>query len=217
MRILLVEDDKLLGNSVRNSIRAEGYAVDWIIDGEKVSATVTANSYDLILLEYRLPGKSGMEIIRELRASGLQTPLMLLSACDAISDKVAGLDAGADDYLTKPFDTNELFARIRSLLRRTGNKTSLLEANGLELDPATRQVRFHGDDVGDLTVKEFAIVEILMRNRGRFVTKARLLEGINSWDEEVGSNTIEVYISRLRRRFGRDMIETLRGVGYKLV
>jgi two-component system response regulator QseB len=217
MRILLVEDDKLLGESVRKTISAEGYAIDWLTSGENVAVAVTSNTYDLILLDQRLPGKSGIEILRELRAIGIQTPVLLLTACDAVSDKVAGLDAGADDYLTKPFDTNELFARIRSLLRRNSNKDPLLAANGLELDPATRRVRFHGNAINDLTVKEFALLEILMRNRGRFITKARLLEGINNWDEEVESNTIEVYISRLRRRLGHGMIETLRGVGYKFV
>jgi DNA-binding response OmpR family regulator len=217
MRILFVEDDKLLGESVRNTISAEGYAIDWLTCGENVAVAVTSNTYDLILLDQRLPGKSGIEILRELRAIGIQTPVLLLTACDAVSDKVAGLDAGADDYLTKPFDTNELFARIRSLLRRNSNKDPLLAANGLELDPATRRVRFHGNAINDLTVKEFALLEILMRNRGRFITKARLLEGINNWDEEVESNTIEVYISRLRRRLGHGMIETLRGVGYKFV
>ena len=217
MRILFVEDDRLLGDTVSRNIHAEGYAVDWLDRGDKVSATLASTSYDLILLDQRLPGKIGTQIIRELRDSGVQIPILLLTACDAVSDKVAGLDAGADDYLVKPFDMDELFARIRSLLRRTGNKTTLLEVAGLELDPATRQVRYHSEEVRDLTVKEFAILEILMRNRGRFVSKGRLLEGINNWDEEVESNTIEVYISRLRRRFGRDLIETLRGVGYKLV
>lgn len=217
MRILLVEDDKLLGDSVKSTLSAEGYAIDWLTRGDKAALAARTNDYDLVLLDQRLPGKSGLDILRELRGARIDTPVLLLTACDAVSDKVAGLDAGADDYLTKPFDMDELFARIRSLLRRTGNKTPLLQASGLELDPATRQVSFRGSDIDDLTAKEFAVLEILMRNRGRFVTKARLLEGINNWDEEVASNTVEVYISRLRRRFGQEIIETLRGVGYRFV
>ena len=152
-----------------------------------------------------------------MRSAGYEMPVLMLTACDGISDKVAGLDAGADDYLTKPFELDELLARIRSLLRRKGKRTPLLVGSGLELDPATRQVRFNGNVVDNLTVKEFAVLEILMRNQGRFVTKDRLLESINSWEEDVTSNTVEVYISRLRRRFGHDVIETLRGVGYKFV
>ena len=215
MRILFIEDDKLLGDSIKASLCAEGYAIDWLTSGVQVLPSITANHYDLILLDQRLPDKSGLDVLRELRLAGIETPVLLLTACDAVSDKVAGLDAGADDYMTKPFDMSELFARIRSLLRRTGSKTPLLQANGLELDPATRRVQFQGKAIDDLTVKEFAILEMLMRNQGRFVTKARLLESVNNWDEEVESNTIEVYVSRLRRRFGREIIETLRGVGYR--
>ena len=217
MRILLVEDDNLLGESVAAALRAEGYATDWLTDGDSVPLTLATNTYDLLVLDQRLPGKPGIDILREIRADHLDIPVLLLTACDAVADKVAGLDAGADDYMTKPFELDELFARIRSLLRRRGNRTPLLRGGGIELDPASRVVTLNGAAVEDLTAKEFAILEILMRNRGRFVTKARLLEGINNWDEEVESNTVEVYISRLRRRFGRDIVETLRGVGYRFV
>lgn len=217
MRILLVEDDVLLGESIKRPLGLEGYAVDWLTSGDSVALSLKTNTYDLILLDHRLPGKTGVEILNEMRSAGFEMPVLMLTACDEISDKVAGLDAGADDYLTKPFDMDELFARIRSLLRRRGKKSPLLVGNGLELDPASRYVKFNDAPVDDLTVKEFAILEILMRNQGRFVTKARLLEGINSWEEDVASNTIEVYVSRLRRRFGHSFIETLRGVGYKFV
>jgi len=216
MRILLVEDDQQLGDSVHRALCAEGYAVDWLDDGRLAVPAVTAESFDLVVLDLRLPGKSGLEILRALREQGVQTPVLLLTACDDLSDKVAGLDAGADDYLTKPFEMDELFARVRSLLRRSGLKAPTLRAEGLEMDPASRRVVFEGSEISDLTAKEFAILEMLLRSRGRFVTKHRLLEGSSSWGEEVESNTVEVYVSRLRKRFGHDRIETLRGVGYRL-
>lgn len=215
MRILLVEDDGLLGDSVKDALSEEGYAVDWLTEGELVVSAVKAGAHDLVILDVRLPGKSGIAVLKDLRDEHIETPVLLLTACDAVSDKVAGLDAGADDYLTKPFEMDELSARIRSLMRRVGSKAPTLKADGLELDPATRQVVFQGREVDDLTAKEFSILELLLRNRGRFVTKSRLLEGSNSWDEETESNTVEVYISRLRKRFGRERIETLRGVGYR--
>lgn len=216
MRILLVEDDQLLGESVSQSLDEEGYAVDWFCDGSLAGPALEAENFDLVVLDRRLPGRSGIDILRSMREGGSQTPVLLLTACDALQDKVDGLDAGADDYLTKPFDMDELFARVRSLLRRTGSKAPTLAAKGLEMDVTNRRVTFEGEEVIDLTAKEFAILELLLRNRGRFVTKSRLLEGSNSWNEEVESNTVEVYISRLRKRFGRDFIETLRGVGYRL-
>ena len=216
MRILLVEDDQLLGDTITQALHAEGYAVDWFSDGNLAEPALEAETFDLVILDRRLPGKSGIDILRSMRTRCMQTPVLLLTACDALSDKVEGLDAGADDYLTKPFDMDELFARVRSMLRRIGTKASVLRAEGLSLDPASRRVEFDGKELDDLTAKEFAILELLMRNQGRFITKNRLFEGTNSWDEEVESNTVEVYVSKLRKRIGHERIETLRGVGYRL-
>nr|WP_237457435.1 response regulator transcription factor [Pseudomaricurvus sp. HS19] len=212
---MLVEDDLLLGDSVQAAVAAEGYAVDWLTSGAEVLSALKASPYDLVILDQRLPGLEGTQILKQLRSGGDNTPVLMLTACDALGDKVAGLDAGADDYLTKPFDMDELFARMRSLLRRLGSKAPTLISGELELDPAARVVTFRGETIADLTLKEFSILETLLRNRGRFITKAQLLDSSNNWQEEVESNTIEVYISRLRKRFGRDAIETLRGVGYR--
>jgi DNA-binding response OmpR family regulator len=216
MRILYVEDDVLLGESVKSSATSHGYAVDWVRDGTEALTLAKSQAYDVVLLDRRLPGVQGVDILRSLRAQGRNVPVLLLTACDSLEEKVVGLDAGADDYLTKPFELDELFARIRSLLRRTGTKAATLKASGVELDPATREVSFRGEPVSDLTLKEYAILEALVRNKGRFVTKARLLESINSWQEEVESNTVEVYVSRLRKRLDHELIETLRGVGYRI-
>ncbi|MBA6413510.1 response regulator transcription factor [Parahaliea sp. F7430] len=217
MRILLVEDDQQLGESLEAALRLEGYAVDWLDSGEAVRAALGATPYDLLLLDLGLPGVPGMQVLRQLRADKHSLPVMILTARRTLGDKVDGLDAGADDYLTKPFEMDELFARLRSLLRREGShKSKELEAAGIVLDPVLRTVSFGGEALS-LTAREFAILEILMRNAGRFVSRARLEEGIYSWGEEVGSNTIEVYVSRLRKYFGSDCIETMRGVGYRML
>lgn len=216
MRILYVEDDVLLGDSVRSSATIQGYAIDWLKNGKEALRLVRSQAYDIIILDQRLPEMNGVDVLKSVRAQGVQVPVLLLTACDSLEEKIVGLDAGADDYLTKPFELDELFARIRSLLRRAGNKAPMLKAGGVEICPATREVTFNGQAVTELTLKEFAILEMLLRNKGRFVTKARLLEGIYNWEAEVESNTVEVYISRLRKRFDHDLIETLRGVGYRI-
>ncbi len=216
MRILLVEDDSQLGESLEAALRLEQYAVDWLRSGEPVKAALGSTPYDLLILDLGLPGVPGMQVLRQLRADKHRLPVLILTARNTVADRVDGLDSGADDYLSKPFDIEEFFARVRALLRRKGeDRSTQLLAAGISLDPVDRLVSYRGAPV-DLTAREFAILEILIRNAGRYVSRARLEEGIYSWGEEVESNTVEVYISRLRKRFGSGSIETMRGVGYRV-
>ncbi|MEH6583667.1 MAG: response regulator transcription factor [Halioglobus sp.] len=216
MRILLVEDDMQLGESLEAALKLEQYAVDWLRSGEPVRSSLSATPYDLLILDLGLPGVPGMQVLRQLRSDKHVIPVLLLTARNTLADKVDGLDSGADDYLTKPFEMDELFARVRSMLRRKGDrKAQQFEAAGITVDPVDRSVLFEEAEV-TLTGREYAILEILIRNAGRFVSRARLEEGIYSWGEEVGSNTVEVYVSRLRKRFGSGSIETMRGVGYRM-
>jgi DNA-binding response OmpR family regulator len=217
MRILLAEDDQQLGESLTTALALESYAIDWVRRGNDVSPALASAAYEALILDIGLPGMSGLEILRSLRRKGDRTPVMLLTARDAVADRISGLDMGADDYLGKPFDMEELFARLRSLLRRSGGIAApALVAGELEIYPQTREVVFR-QQRSVLPAKEIALLEMLARNRGRFVTRARLEESIYRWGEEIGSNTVEVYISHLRKRFGSENIETLRGVGYRLV
>ena len=216
MRILLVEDDLQLGESVEAALQLEQYAVDWLQSGAPVKSALAATAYDLVILDLGLPEVPGMQVLRQLRHDKHQLPVLLLTARNELGDKVGGLDAGADDYLTKPFEIDELFARVRSLLRRGSRQSgNQLSASGISMDPTDRSVCWQGELV-DLTARESAILEMLLRSAGRFVSRARLEEGIYAWGEEVGSNTVEVYVSRLRKRFGSELIQTMRGVGYRI-
>jgi DNA-binding response OmpR family regulator len=216
MRILLVEDDGQLGESLEAALNLENYAVDWLRSGAQVRSALSTAPYDLVILDLGLPEVPGIQVLRQIRQDKLDLPVLLLTARNTVQDKVDGLDSGADDYLTKPFEMDELFARVRSLLRRKSKlKATLLEAANLVVDPSDHTVKFQ-DELVDLTAREYAILEILMRNLGRFVSRARLEEGIYSWGDEVGSNTVEVYVSRLRKRFGAELIQTMRGVGYRI-
>ncbi len=216
MRILLVEDDYQLGESLKSALVMENYAVDLVQDGAQVLPMLKAGDFDLMVLDLGLPNLSGDEILKKMRASENPLPVLVLTARDSTEDKVAGFDLGADDYLTKPFEMEELFARLRSLFRRSvGHARPMLISGEVELDPKEKLVTKAGEEIS-LTAKEFSVLEALMSRTGRFVSKARLEEGMYAWGDEVGSNTVEVYISRLRKYFGSDFIETLRGVGYRV-
>jgi len=214
VRLLLVEDDRMLGASVQRGLRLEGHAVDWVEDGEAAADALRAEPYDLLLLDLGLPRRGGLEVLRELRRGGERTPVLVLTARDAVADRVAGLDAGADDYLVKPFDLDELNARVRALLRRSsGRAEPVLEVAGLRLDPAAHEVTLDGVPV-TLSSREFALLEALLERPGRPMSRTRLEERLYGWGEQVESNAVEVHVHSLRKKLGSRFIQTLRGVGY---
>ncbi|HFQ91796.1 MAG TPA: response regulator [Chromatiales bacterium] len=214
MRLLLVEDDKLLGDGIQAGLQQAGYAVDWMESGEQAEAALRTEDYEIMILDLGLPGRSGLDVLKALRAADNDLPVLILTARDTVSDRVQGLDAGADDYLIKPFDLAELNARIRALVRRhKGSASPLIEHGNLVLDPAAHTVALDGKPV-KLSQREFAILHMLLENRGKVLSRARLEEGLYAWGEEVESNAVEVYIHHLRKKLGPGLIRTLRGVGY---
>ena len=224
MRLLLVEDDRMIGESLRAALRLEGYAVDWVRDVAAAQAALGSERFDLVLLDLGLPpgglsggaatGVDGMTVLRSLRARGDATAVIVLTARDQRGDRVAGLDAGADDYLVKPFDLDELNARIRAVLRRHGGRAEpSLRCGPVSLDPATRQVMRDGAPVA-LSAREFAVLEALMLRPGALLSRAQLEDRLYGWGEEIESNAVSVYIHQLRRKLGADFIRTVRGVGY---
>jgi two-component system, OmpR family, response regulator QseB len=216
MRLLLVEDDPMLGEGVRRGLRQQGHAVDWVRDGEAAELAVAGEPYDVVLLDLGLPRKSGVEVLRELRRRGQRVPVLILTAQDAVGDRVAGLDAGADDYLVKPFDLDELAARIRALHRRSsGRAEPLIEHGPLTLNPATHEVFLSGAPV-DLSAREFSLLHALLEHPGRPISRARLEERLYGWGDQVESNAVEVHVHALRRKLGAERIKTLRGVGYMI-
>lgn len=216
MRILLVEDDDVLGGAVRDQIAADGHAVDWMTRLGDAGAGARTVPYDLILLDLNLPDGSGIDFLRRLRAGGSATPVIILTARDQISDRIAGLNAGADDYLVKPFDLTELSARVAAVTRRyTGNPNPLITLGDLEIDQAARAVYKEGRPI-DLTAREWALLDALLRRPGSILSKAQLEEGLYAFGAEIESNTVEVHVSRLRKKLGHDAIQTIRGVGYRL-
>jgi DNA-binding response OmpR family regulator len=216
LRILLVEDDALLGDGIRAGLMLDAYAVDWVKDGQMALHALADHSYDACILDLGLPGKDGLAVLREMRSSGNRTPVLVLTARDTREDKISGLDHGADDYLTKPFDLGELQARIRALLRRAGGIAQpVLEHRGLVLDPASKRVNFHGQEVS-LSGREYALLQALLSPPGHIRSRSQLEESLYSWGDETGSNTVEVYIHHLRKKFGADFIRTVRGLGYQL-
>lgn len=216
MRILLVEDDPILGMAVRDQIAADGHTVDWMKRLEEASDSVRTVDYELILLDLMLPDGRGIDFLRTLRLSGDTTPIMVLTALDQISDRISGLNAGADDYLVKPFDLAELSARIGAVARRYGgNPNPLFEVGDLTIDKAARTVHRGGRAVA-LTAREWSLLEAFMARPYALLSKAQIEERLYSFDAEVESNTIEVFVGRLRRKLGQDVIETVRGLGYRL-
>ena len=216
MRILLVEDDLLLGDGIKAGLAQGGFAVDWALDGRQAELALAGDEYDAIVLDLGLPKVDGMEVLRRLRSAGTAAPVLILTARDAVADRVAGLDAGADDYLTKPFDLAELQARLRALLRRSVGKTEPLVRHGtLELDPAAHTVSHDGRPV-ELSPREFAVLHELLRNAGRVLSKSHLEGRVYGWGEEVESNAIEVFVHHLRRKLSPDLVRTIRGVGYMI-
>lgn len=217
MRLLLIEDDAMIGRAVRQGLQDAGFVVDWAIDGREAETALRDDVYDLAVLDLGLPAKDGMILLRELRARRNGLPVLVATARDAVSDRIAGLNAGADDYVLKPFDLDELVARIRALLRRRGGSGSpLLECGGLCLDPVQREVRLHGEPV-ELSAREFSLLEALMQRPGAVLSREQLEDAVYGWQQEVGSNAVEVHLHHLRRKLGADTIRNVRGVGYKVV
>jgi DNA-binding response OmpR family regulator len=216
MRLLLVEDDPHLGDGLMVGLRQQGYAVDWVKDGVAAELALATEPFDLVVLDLGLPRRSGLEVLRRLRAQGKATPVLILTARDATADKVAGLDAGADDYVVKPVDLDELAARVRALTRRAaGRAQPVLRHGELELDPAAHQVRLAGQPL-ELSPREFALLATLLENAGRVLTRSQLEASLYGWHDEPESNVLEVHIHHLRRKLGTDLIKTLRGIGYTI-
>jgi len=216
MRILLIEDDPVLGMAVRDQIVAGGHSVDWMKRLDEATDGIHAAVYDLVLLDLMLPDGRGLDFLKALRAAGDVTPVIILTARDQISDRIAGLNAGADDYLVKPFDLFELSARIGAVGRRySGNPNPLVTAGDIEVDLAARSVRRSGKSI-QLTAREWALFEAFVQRPNVLLSKAQLEERLYSFDAQIESNTIEVYIARLRKKLGADAIKTVRGMGYRL-
>jgi DNA-binding response OmpR family regulator len=216
MRVLLIEDEPALGAAVEEHIRACGHAVDRVLRLDDAEAALRAVDYGLVLLDLNLPDGSGLTLLKAMRRQGDTRPVIILTARDQVRDRIDGLNAGADDYLVKPFDLDELAARVAAVARRTGSGTSpLIRLRDMEIDTAARNLKIDHKRV-DLTAREWAILDALLRRPGAIVSKERLDEALYSFDQEVESNTIEVHVSRLRKKLGKEAITTIRGVGYRL-
>jgi len=216
MRLLLVEDDAMIGRNIQAGLKQDGYSVDWVQDGVAAEAALGNGVYDLLLLDLGLPRKSGLEVLRSLRRGKNPIPTLILTARDAVSDRVEGLDSGADDYLVKPFDLDELAARIRALLRRSaGRAETVLEHGPLKLNPASHEVSLDGAPV-NLSRREFTLLHILLEKPGAPLSRSQLEDRLYGWGEEVESNAVEVYIHGLRQKLGSHWIVNIRGIGYMI-
>ncbi|TIC78664.1 winged helix-turn-helix domain-containing protein [Crenobacter intestini] len=216
MRILLAEDDALIGDGLQIGLRALGFNVDWFRDGREAQQALSAAAYDAVVLDLGLPGADGLDVLAAWRRAGRSEPVLVLTARDALADRVGGLDAGADDYLAKPFALAEVAARLRALIRRHhGQASPTMSAGEVCLDPVARKVTLAGEAV-ELTAREFELLELLMASRGRVLTKELIEEKLYGWSRDVESNTVEVHVHHLRKKLGSALIRTVRGVGYTL-
>ena len=214
MRVLVVEDDALLGDALRAGLAQAGFVADWVRDGRAGLVAVASEPFAAVVLDLGLPALSGLDLLKRVRADGNAVPVLILTARDAVADRIAGLDAGADDYLVKPVDLGELAARVRALVRRAAGQASpVLEVGPLRIDPAAHAVSFRGDAV-ELSAREFALLHELTRAAGRVLSKEQLAERVYGWGEEVESNAVEVHVHHLRRKLAPEVIVTVRGVGY---
>lgn len=216
LKILLVEDDRMIGWSLRRGLADEGFTVDWLDDGDAAAVICAEQSYDAAILDLGLPGRDGLKVLAELRHQGNSLPIVIVTARESISDRIKGLNAGADDYVCKPFDFDELVARLRAVMRRrAGVVTEVLEFRELSLNPTTRRVAHRGRQVV-LSAKEFSLLEALLQRPGVVMTREQLRDKLYGWDGDVGSNTVEVFIHSLRRKIGYEYIENVRSVGYRI-
>jgi len=216
VRLLLVEDDHMNGDAIRAGLRREGFTVDWVHDAESAAQVLRTEPFELLLLDLGLPRSDGLALLKSLRARGEALPVLVITARDAVSQRVAGLDAGADDYLVKPFDLDELAARIRALLRRkSGRASSVLTHLDVTLDPSQHRVTQNGAEIA-LSPREFALLELLLERPGTILSRSQIEERLYGWGEEVESNAVEVHIHGLRRKLGARFILTVRGVGYRV-
>ncbi len=214
MRLLLVEDDELLGDALKTGLTQFGYVVDWLQDGESARAALRTESFELIILDLGLPKLSGLKFLQSIRQQGNATPIIILTARDTVGDRIQGLDMGADDYMVKPFDLNELSARVRALIRRSqGRADTIIQYRNITLDPASHTVMVD-DQVVNVPRREFALLQKLLENTGYALTRDQLMQSIYGWDEDVDSNVLEVHIHNIRKKLNAHFIRTIRGVGY---
>lgn len=216
MRLLLVEDDTMIGESVLDLLRAEHFTVDWVKDGESAEAALAAGSFELVLLDLGLPRGDGLTILRALRAGGEEIPVLIATARDSVQQRIEGLDAGADDYVLKPYDLNELIARIRALLRRgAGRAEPIYERAGVSINPVTREVTSQGRPV-TLSAREWAVLDPLLERPGLVLSRSQLEGKLFGWKDGISSNAVEVYVHGLRKKLGTELIHNVRGMGYML-
>jgi DNA-binding response OmpR family regulator len=216
MRELIIEDDPMIGGAVERGLRAAGWAVDWVRDGHAGELALANGVYDLALLDLGLPRRDGLALLRSLRRAGGEVPVLIMTARDAVADRIAGLDGGADDYLVKPFNLDELLARVRAVIRRRAGRASAeIRYGALTLDPVAHRVVFRGQPV-EVSAREFVVLEALLQEPGAVVSREKLEEALYGWGEEVVSNTVEVYLHHLRRKLAPELIRNVRGVGYRI-